>query len=133
MKTMSSLIIDENIQCLRENLKKHCLESLYESYTKIYNEKKEKIEDIIKLNNIYKYVFLPSGFSIWIIKGNTNDHLVFPNQFCSCPDFKFRVLIKKDVSCCYHMVAQSIGSQLKKFKIIYKKDSAFKEYISDFI
>jgi len=65
------------------------LTKLYE----IFGQRFVKAFEALKEGRVKKYVFKPSGRTVWIVVGKERDYLIMPKaEFCSCDDFYFRVL-----------------------------------------
>jgi len=108
-------------------------DSEIQEYLKILRAKWDKIEDVIRGENVRKYCFLPSGMELWIVRGKTSEYLIRPLHYCSCTAFYFNTLIKKNEKCCYHILAFIICRQLNNFTTIYKEDTVYFDYLSDFV
>jgi len=79
------------------------LTKLYE----VFGQRFVKAFEALKENRVKKYVFKPSGRTVWIVVGKERDYLVMPEaEFCSCDDFYFRVIDKK-IHLCYHLIARN--------------------------
>lgn len=81
--------------------------------------------EALKENRVKKYVFKPSGRTVWIVVGKERDYLIIPKaEFCSCDDFYFRVL-DREVHLCYHLIAQKIANVLEWYEIIEENDKLY--------
>lgn len=121
-----------------EDLKKDLMQEIKNNnssieYLEIFENKKEKIYEVVNKNFVYQYIFIPSYFKIWVIHGEKNEYLVLPNTFCSCQEFYFNVLLKKEVPCCYHILSQLISSKRKTFEVFWKKDDLLQYYLRDLL
>jgi predicted nucleic acid-binding Zn finger protein len=97
------------------------LTDLYE----LFGSRFTKALDALKEGRIKKYVFKPSGRTVWIVVGRERDYLIMPEaEFCTCDDFYFRVLDKK-VHMCYHVLTQKIAQILGWFKTIEENDDFY--------
>ena len=68
------------------------LNELYE----LFGQRFTKALDALEENRVKKYVFKPSGRTVWIVIGRERDYLIMPEaEFCMCDDFYFRVLDRK--------------------------------------
>jgi predicted nucleic acid-binding Zn finger protein len=84
-----------------------------------------KALEALKENRVKKYMFKPSGRSVWIVVGRERDYLIMPEaEFCTCDDFYFRVLDKK-IHMCYHLLTQKIAKNLNWFEIIEENDATY--------
>src|SRR3972149_6488403 len=63
----------------------------------LFGQRFTKALEALKENRVKKYVFKPSGRTVWIVVGRERDYLLMPEaEFCTCDDFYFKVLDKKD-------------------------------------
>ena len=94
------------------------LTKLYETFGQRFTRAFEALKE----NRVKKYVFKPSGKTIWIVVGKERDYLIMPEaEFCTCDDFYFRVLDKK-IHLCYHLIAQKIARNLSWYETIEETD-----------
>jgi len=94
------------------------LTKLYE----IFGQRFTKAFEALKENRVKKYVFKPSGRTVWIVVGRERDYLIMPEaEFCTCDDFYFRVL-DREVHLCYHLIAQKIACNLGWYETIEESD-----------
>jgi predicted nucleic acid-binding Zn finger protein len=94
------------------------LTELYE----FFGQRFTKALEVLKDNRVKKYVFKPSGRTVWIVIGRERDYLIMPEaEFCMCDDFYFRVLDRK-IHLCYHLIAQKIARNLGWYETIEESD-----------
>ncbi len=87
--------------------------------------------EALKENRVKKYVFKPSGKTIWIVVGKERDYLIMPEaEFCTCDDFYFRVL-DKQVHLCYHLIAQKLAKNLKWYETIEEHDEIYDSLMTE--
>jgi predicted nucleic acid-binding Zn finger protein len=97
------------------------LTELYE----LFGQRFTKAFDALKENRVKKYVFKPSGRTVWIVIGRERDYLIMPEaEFCMCDDFYFRVLDRK-IHLCYHLIAQKIARNLEWYEAIEENDELY--------
>jgi len=97
------------------------LTELYE----LFGQRFTKALDALKENRVKKYVFKPSGRTVWIVIGRERDYLIMPEaEFCMCDDFYFRVLDRK-IHLCYHLIAQKIARNLEWYETIEENDGLY--------
>jgi len=97
------------------------LTELYE----LFGQRFTKALDTLKENRVKKYVFKPSGRTVWIVIGRERDYLIMPEaEFCMCDDFYFRVLDRK-IHLCYHLIAQKIARNLGWYETIEENDELY--------
>lgn len=99
---------------------------LIEAFQKRFNQAMELVEE----EKVSKYVFSPSGRTIWVVAGKHGEYQVLPeSMFCSCDDYFFRVMSgKKQV--CYHIIAQQMGEALGKCRTTDLADSNYAQITS---
>lgn len=103
------------------------LTRLYE----IFGQRFTKAFEALGENRVKKYVFKPSGRTVWIVVGKERDYLLMPEaEFCTCDDFYFRVLDKK-VHLCYHLIAQKLAKALGWFETIEESDELYDSLMSE--
>jgi predicted nucleic acid-binding Zn finger protein len=104
-----------------EKLSGKNLTELYE----LFGQRFTKALDTLKENRVKKYVFRPSGRTVWIVIGRERDYLIMPEaEFCPCDDFYFRVLDKK-IHLCYHLIAQKIARNLGWYETLEENDELY--------
>ncbi|MDQ7032795.1 MAG: hypothetical protein Q9M37_08820 [Desulfonauticus sp.] len=97
------------------------LTKLYETF----GQRFVKALAALRENRVKKYVFKPSGRTVWVVVGKERDYLVMPEaEFCSCDDFYFRVL-DREIHLCYHLIAQKLAKNLKWYNIIEERDELY--------
>ena len=85
----------------------------------------EKAWEAVKEGRIKKYVFEPSGRTVWIVVGKAREYRVLPDaDFCSCDDFYFRVM-DMEVHLCYHLIAQKLAEALKRYDLVKERDELY--------
>jgi predicted nucleic acid-binding Zn finger protein len=103
------------------------LTELYE----LFSQRFTKALDALKENRVKKYVFKPSGRTVWIVVGKERDYLIMAEaEFCMCDDFYFRVLDKK-IHLCYHLIAQKIARNLRWYENIEENDELYETLMNE--
>jgi len=103
------------------------LTRLYETFGQRFTRAFEALKE----NRVKKYVFKPSGKTIWIVVGKERDYLIMPEaEFCTCDDFYFRVL-DKQVHLCYHLIAQKLAKNLKWYETIEDGDEIYDSLMAE--
>jgi len=103
------------------------LTALYE----LFGQRFTKALDALKENRVKKYVFKPSGRTVWIVIGRERDYLIMPEaEFCTCDDFYFRVLDRK-IHLCYHLIAQKIARNLGWYENLEETDELYKTLMNE--
>jgi predicted nucleic acid-binding Zn finger protein len=104
--------------------------SLTELY-ELFGQRFTKALGTLKENRVKKYVFKPSGRTVWIVIGRERDYLIMPEaEFCMCDDFYFRVLDKK-IHLCYHLIAQKIARNLGWYETIKENDKLYESLMNE--
>jgi predicted nucleic acid-binding Zn finger protein len=97
------------------------LTRLYE----VFGQRFTRAFEALKENRVKKYVFKPSGKTVWIVVGKERDYLIMAQaEFCTCDDFYFRVL-DREVHLCYHLIAQKIANVLEWYDSIEERDELY--------
>jgi predicted nucleic acid-binding Zn finger protein len=82
-----------------------------------------KAFEALKEKRVKKYVFKPSGRTVWIVVGKERDYLIMPEaEFCTCDDFYFRVL-DREIHLCYHLIAQKLAKNLDWYETLEEHDN----------
>jgi predicted nucleic acid-binding Zn finger protein len=103
------------------------LTKLYE----IFGQRFTKAFEALKEGRVKKYVFKPSGRTVWIVVGKERDYLIIPEaEFCSCDDFYFRVL-DKEIHLCYHLLAQKLANNLGWYETIEEHDELYNSLMDE--
>jgi predicted nucleic acid-binding Zn finger protein len=103
------------------------LTELYE----LFGQRFTKALDALKENRVKKYIFKPSGRTVWIVIGKERDYLIMPEaEFCTCDDFYFRVLDRK-IHLCYHLIAQKIARNLAWYETLEETDELYKSLMNE--
>ncbi|MHA1648779.1 MAG: hypothetical protein ACTSYB_01195 [Candidatus Helarchaeota archaeon] len=80
---------------------------------------------------VKKYVFKPSNRIAWIVVGNTRDYLILSDLYCPCEDFYVKVVIKKTVKMCYHLLAKILADSLDFYDEIPIEDERYDDLMRD--
>ncbi|HYB68197.1 MAG TPA: hypothetical protein VEC97_01490 [Candidatus Acidoferrales bacterium] len=103
------------------------LTNLYE----IFGERFTRAFEALTENRVKKYVFKPSGKTVWIVVGRERDYLILPEaEFCTCDDFYFRVL-DREVHLCYHLIAQKLAKNLDWYEAIDEHDELYESLMNE--
>ena len=103
------------------------LTRLYE----IFGQRFTRAFEALKENRVKKYVFKPSGKTVWIVVGRERDYLIMPEaEFCTCDDFYFRVLDRK-VHLCYHLIGQKLAKNLDWYEPIEEHDELYDSLMNE--
>lgn len=97
----------------------------------VFPDKSATVIEVIK-RGITKYVYTPSNRIVWTAKGENQEHMIYPQLYCSCQDFYKNIVIKRKRDFCKHILAQIISEALKSYKQEKLKDKHFNNLIRDF-
>ena len=94
--------------------------SIREKYPKLIEKlPEESVRKLVRAVNfglITKYVFQPSGLSLYVVRGEGGDYLVIRRKYCMCPDFTINVLLRGERDFCYHLAAVEVAEGLGKVR-----------------
>ena len=103
------------------------LTDLYE----VFGQRFTRAFEALKENRVKKYVFKPSGKTVWIVVGRERDYLIMPEvEFCMCDDFYFRVM-DKEIHLCYHLIAQKLARNLNWYSTIEEHDEIYRSLMDE--
>jgi len=103
------------------------LTKLYETFGQRFT----KAFEALKESRVKRYVFKPSGKTVWIVVGKERDYLIMPEaEFCPCDDFYFRVL-DREVHLCYHLIAQKLAKNLEWYEAIEEHDEIYDSLMTE--
>ncbi|MHA1125899.1 MAG: hypothetical protein ACTSO7_04765 [Candidatus Heimdallarchaeota archaeon] len=104
-----------------------------EKLEKIFGGRVKKALNLIGENRVKKYLFQPSGVIRWVVTGYEKDYLVIEQSFCSCKDFLYTALFKREVPSCYHLLAREIAERIEKFDEIIVEDNLYTTYMDEWL
>ena len=96
----------------------------------VFPDKTTNVLDVLK-RGITKYIYKPSNRIVWAAKGENQEHMIYPNLYCSCQDFYKSVVIKKKRHFCKHILAQIISDALNTYEEVILDDKRFKEFFRE--
>ena len=92
---------------------------------KIYGSRFAKAWELLKERRVKKYVFKPSGKTMWIVVGKEREYIIYPAVgYCSCDDFFFAVMDRKALAC-QHLIAQKLAEALSNYETVEAEDQLF--------
>lgn len=81
--------------------------------------------NLVSEGRVKKYVFRPSGRTVWVVVGQGGEYIIFPRaEYCSCSDFYFRVIDGKE-GYCYHLLAHKLSSALDHYRTVLEEDEFY--------
>ena len=91
----------------------------------LFGDRFDKAWRLVTENRVKKYVFKPSGRTLWVAIGQHAEYLIYSNAgYCSCSDFYFRVL-DHEKAYCYHLLAQKLAEALNHYDVVEEEDEAY--------
>ncbi|TXT56746.1 MAG: hypothetical protein BAJATHORv1_20339 [Candidatus Thorarchaeota archaeon] len=84
----------------------------------------------VEEGRVFRYDFFPSDTKTWIVKGKRNEYVVIPETFCTCRDFYQAVVIAREATMCYHIMATTIAKVRDSFSIIKSNDTARRSFFA---
>ena len=93
----------------------------------------KKLLDVIYRERVEKHVFLPSGFSFYIVKGKEGEYIVFDKNYCSCIDFLLNVIMREERRFCYHIAAVMVAEDMNLVRIIKHGDDELETFLKRII
>lgn len=102
-------------------------QKLWRRYSSRFAKAWEALED----ERVKKYVFYPSGKTLWIVVGKEREYIVLPEVgFCSCDDFYYNVMNQSSGSC-YHLIACHLAKITRKYDLIREEDGLYDALLND--
>ena len=90
-----------------------------------FGDRFDKAWKLVTEKRLKKYVFKPSGRTLWVAIGQNAEYLIYSNAgYCSCSDFYFRVL-DHEKAYCYHLLAQKMAEALNHYDLVEEEDEAY--------
>ncbi len=96
--------------------------SQWERLRSALGERFDKAWRAVEQRRVKKYVFEPSGRTVWIVVGRESEYQVLPlSGYCDCSDFYFRV-VDGEAGLCYHLTAQRLAEALDAYDEVNEDD-----------
>jgi predicted nucleic acid-binding Zn finger protein len=105
----------------------------FEKLEKIFGERVKKALEIIGENRIKQYHFYPSGIIRWVVQGHKKEYLVIKHSFCSCKDFLFNALLRREIPSCYHLLARELAEKIDQYELIEMDDSHYNDLMKKWL
>ena len=77
---------------------------------------------------VVRYQFTPSESVTWIVRGRGREYLVIPEIYCTCRSFYQDVVISREGTFCYHLLAQTIAELRNEYQTIDSTDSERRKF-----
>ncbi len=82
----------------------------------------ESMPEAVSRAGLRKIVkLIPEGLEespLWVYIGRRHDHLVIPGMYCTCKSFTIRVMARKQLLACKHLVIQRIAEKNKTYRTL---------------
>ena len=104
-----------------------------EFFEGIFGDRVKKALEVIGANGVKRYTFSPSGITRWSVQGQEKEYLIIEHSFCSCKDFLFTALLRKEAPACYHLLAREIAERIEQFEKIIIDDNMYQEYMKKWL
>lgn len=118
MRNMVLSLIEEK-KLSQENL----TQSDIDYFRKKYGKKFVRALRVVEEKKVEKYHFKPSDSITWIVKGRARHYMVIPKTYCTCRSFYQEVVISRESSMCYHLLAQQIAEIRGQYEIVDSTDT----------
>ncbi len=94
-----------------------------------YGKRFDKAAFLVTAGCVKKHIFMPSKTVIYTVVGFVGDEFIDPGRpFCSCGDFFFNVMRKKE-EICQHLLAYKIAEKLG-FDVVAFHDDEYDAFVS---
>ncbi|MGB9630768.1 MAG: hypothetical protein ACP5KE_00485 [Candidatus Methanodesulfokora sp.] len=93
----------------------------------------KKLLDVVYRGGVERHVFLPSGFSFYIVRGKEGDYIVFDRNYCSCIDFLLSVIVREERRFCYHIAAVMVAEDMNLIRTINHSDDELETVLKEVI
>jgi len=117
------LVLEQVIRDLR--IQKEISRQNWQRLRAVFGNRFDNAWRLVTENRVKKYVFKPSGRTLWVAIGNNAEYMIYSHAgYCGCSDFYFRVL-DEEKAYCYHLLAQKLAEALEHFDLIAEDDEAY--------
>ncbi len=83
-----------------------------------------KAKEAIYSKRIIQIVSRKGEEYFWIFRGRNRDYIIIPGYSCTCKDFIIRVISENNRRPCYHMIAQKVAEEERKYIRLYIEDDS---------
>lgn len=99
----------------------------------LFGNRVQKALELVGSKGVTKYLFNPSGVERWVVSGHEKDYLVIENSFCSCEDFLFTALLRREAPSCYHLLAREIAALTENYEEVKIDDNQYQVYMESWL
>jgi len=97
-------------------------EDQWERLRSTFGDRFGKAWRLLEERRVKRYVFEPSGKTVWIVIGRSGEYQVLPaSGYCGCGDFYFRV-VDGEAGVCQHLIAQRLADCLGAYDDVSEED-----------
>lgn len=96
-----------------------------------YGKKFVRALRVVEERKVDKYEFKPSDSITWIVKGRARQYMVIPKIYCTCRSFYQEVVISRESTMCYHLLAQQIAEIRDQYEVVDSTDTARRKLYVD--
>lgn len=94
-------------------------------------ERFDKAWRLVEERRVKRYVFEPSGRTVWVVVGRISEYQVLPmSGYCDCNDFYFRV-VDGEAGLCYHLLSQRLAEALDAFEEVSEEDEFYNQLMAE--
>jgi predicted nucleic acid-binding Zn finger protein len=96
----------------------------------VFGPRLQRALEILHQKQVIKYIFEPSGKTIWLVEGKGSDYLIYEKApYCSCKDFYISI-INGEAAACKHLVAQRMAEVTGWYRTVTKRNSSFRRLMN---
>ena len=106
----------------------------FEQLESIFGARVKKALELVGEGKVRKFIFKPSGVNRWVVTGGKEkNYLVLEHNFCSCKDFLFNALYRREIPSCYHLLAREIAEKTERYDEVIIEDEKYSEYMNKWL
>jgi len=115
--------------CKEIRKKRQIFETHRSKLASVFGQRLHRALEALEEQRVKKYVFQPSGRTVWIVVGKEREYLVMPAvEYCGCDDFYFQF---HQGHLCYHIIAQKLAEATDRYDLIEDEDKLFDVLIKE--
>ncbi|MDF1537727.1 MAG: hypothetical protein P1Q69_02355 [Candidatus Thorarchaeota archaeon] len=96
--------------------KKELTQSDIEHFKEKYGKRFVRALRSVEEHKVLRYHFRPSDTITWIVRGKRREYLIIPEIYCTCRSFYQDVVISRESTMCYHLLAQRIAETRNQYQ-----------------
>jgi len=90
--------------------------------TSVSSEIPERALEAVREKRVLLLVSESSKRSMYVFKSRDRDYLIIPGILCTCKDYEFNVVFRKNKLACYHLIAAELAIRRGGVRIIHISD-----------